>query len=80
MRRRDFIKLVGGAMTPWPVLAQAQQKAAPRRIGVLLVGFKSDSKAATALRQGLRDAGYSEGRDLLIEWRTADGDYSRVPG
>jgi putative ABC transport system substrate-binding protein len=38
-----------------------------------------DSKAATSFRQGLRDAGYSEGRDVLIEWRTADGDYGRVP-
>src|SRR5262245_3529414 len=80
MRRRDFIRLVGCAAAPWPVMAQAQQKATQRRIGVLLVGFKADSKAATSLRQGLRDAGYSEGRDLRIEWRTADGDYSRVPG
>jgi putative ABC transport system substrate-binding protein len=32
-----------------------------------------------AFRQGLRDAGYAEGRDLVFEWRTADGDYRRVP-
>jgi putative tryptophan/tyrosine transport system substrate-binding protein len=80
MRRRDFVKLIGGAVTTWPVLAQAQQKTAPRRVGVLLVGFSPDSKAATSFRQGLQDAGYSEGRDVVIEWRSAGGDYSRVPG
>ncbi len=59
--------------------ADAQPSASPRRIGVLLVTFSPESKEAQAFRQGLRDAGYAEGRDLLIEWRSANGDYDRVP-
>ena len=47
-----------------PSLADAQQPAPPRRIGVLLVGFSPESREAQQFRQGLRDAGYSEGRDL----------------
>jgi hypothetical protein len=80
MRRRDFITLVGSTAASWPLAAYAQQKGAPRRVGFLLVGFSPDSKAATSFRQGLRDAGYAEGRDVLIEWRTANGDYGRVQG
>ena len=41
--------------------------------------FSPESKEAQAFRQGLRDAGYVEGRDLVIEWRSANGDYARVP-
>ena len=59
--------------------ANAQQPAAPRRIGVLLVTFSPESKEAQTFRQGLRDAGYAEGRDVVIEWRSANGDYARVP-
>ena len=59
--------------------ADAQQPASPRRIEVLLVNFSPESKEAHAFRQGLRDAGCVEGRDVLIEWRTAIGDYARVP-
>ncbi len=59
--------------------ADAQQTAAPRRIGVLLGGLSPESKEAQAFRQGLRDAGYVEGRDVVIEWRSASGDYARVP-
>ena len=61
-----------------PQCAYAQQPASPRRIGVLLVGFSPESKEAQAFRQGLRDAGYAEGRDVVIEWRSANGDYDRV--
>jgi len=59
--------------------ADAQQPASPRHIGVLLALFSQESKEAQAFRQGLRDAGYAEGRDLVIEWRSANGDYNRVP-
>ena len=79
MKRREFITLLGGAAAAWSLGARAQQAGLPRRVGVLLVGFSSDSKAAQHFRQGLREAGYLEGRDVIIEWRTADGDYSRVP-
>ena len=59
--------------------ADAQQPTSLRRIGVLLALFTRESREAQAFRQGLRDAGYAEGRDLVIEWRSANGDYSRVP-
>jgi ABC-type uncharacterized transport system substrate-binding protein len=78
IRRREFVTLLGGAAV-WPLTARAQQPASPRRVGVLLVGLSPESKEAKQLRLGLRDAGYSEGRDLVIEWRSASGDYDRVP-
>jgi putative ABC transport system substrate-binding protein len=59
--------------------ADAQRPASPRRIGVLLGGFSPESKEAQQFRQGLLDAGYSEGRDVVIESRSASGDYARVP-
>jgi len=76
--RRVFITLLGGA-TIAPLSAQAQQAASPPRIGVLLVGLSPESKAAKQFRLGLRDAGFSEGHDIVIEWRSANGDYDRVP-
>jgi putative tryptophan/tyrosine transport system substrate-binding protein len=78
MRRREFITWFGGAAA-WPLAAQAQQTASPRRVGVLLVGLLPESKPAKYFRLGLRDAGYLEGRDVVIEWRSANGDYDRVP-
>ena len=59
--------------------ANAQQPGAPRRIGVLLVGFSPKSKEAQAFQHGLKDAGYTEGRDVVIEWRSANGDFNRIP-
>ena len=79
MNRRAFITLLGGTAA-WPLAAHAQQQVtSPRRIGVLLVGLSPESKEAKQFRLGLRDAGYSEGRDVVIEWRSANGDYDRVP-
>lgn len=60
--------------------AYAQQLALPRHIGVVLVSVSPESKEAQAFRQGLRDAGYAEGRDVVIEWRSASGDYDKIAG
>ena len=79
MRRREFITLIGSAAATWPLAVRAQQAASPRHIGVLLVAFSLDSKEVRQFRLGLRDAGYSEGRDVVIEWRLANGEYDRVP-
>ena len=79
MNRRKLITLLGGAAAAWPLAARAQQRVtSPRRIGVLLVGLSPESKQVKQFRLGLRDAGYSEGRDVVIEWRSANGDYDRV--
>jgi ABC-type uncharacterized transport system substrate-binding protein len=84
LSRREFVSsLAALAASPAivfkPQNAYAQQPASPRRIGVLLAAISPESKEAQAFRQGLRDAGYSEGRDVVIEWRTASGDYARLP-
>ena len=77
MQRREFIIFIGGAAAARPFAARAQQASLPR-IGVLLVGLSPDSKAAQHFRRGLRDAGYFEGRNVIIEWRYAKGDYEKV--
>src|SRR4051812_32505987 len=79
MRRREFIAGVGAAAVGGPRGAWGQQSTSLRRIGVLLVGLTPDSKEAQSFRRGLRDAGYLDGRNLAIEWRSANGDYDRVP-
>jgi putative ABC transport system substrate-binding protein len=76
--RRVFITVLGGSAVA-PFAARAQQAGSVPRIGVLLVGLSPDSAEARQFRLGLRDAGYSEGRDVLIEWRSAGGDYDRLP-
>jgi ABC-type uncharacterized transport system substrate-binding protein len=72
-----LIACLGLVVPPPPV--DAQQPVSPRRVGVLLALLGPDSKEAQAFRQGLRDAGYTEGRDVVIEWRSANGDYARLP-
>ncbi len=62
-----------------PSAADAQQPASQRRVGVILVGFSPESKNAQQFRQGLQDAGYVEGRDVVIEWRYANGEYAQAP-
>jgi putative ABC transport system substrate-binding protein len=85
LSRRAFISSVaalaaGSAIAVVPHGAHAQQPVPPRRIGVLLGGgFSAETKEAQQFRQGLLDAGYAEGRDMVIEWRSASGDYDRVP-
>jgi putative ABC transport system substrate-binding protein len=71
VRRREFIALVGGAVT-WPLAAQAQQptRAMPR-VGELTVALVT-SPIESAFRQGLRDFGYVEGQNLVINFKTAE--------
>jgi putative ABC transport system substrate-binding protein len=54
------------------------QAAEIRHVGVLLVGRSTDSKDAQQLRHGLLEAGYVEGRDIAIEWRSANGDSTQI--
>ena len=77
MRRRDFLGFVGGAAALWPVSARAQQPAI-RAIGLLSARAPGPSELA-ALRQGLADSGYVEGRNVTIEYRWAEGQFDRLP-
>ena len=77
MRRREFITLVGGAAAGWPLAARAQQAEGTRRIGVLMARKADDpqgQKQFAALRQGLLELGWSEGKTFHIEtrWTVAD--------
>ena len=79
MRRREFITTIGGAALAWPLEARAQQATSPKRVGFLLAGLSPESREVEAFRRELRKAGYIEGRNLVMEWRSANGDYDRVP-
>ena len=68
MERRQFIKLAGGAAVAWPMVARAQQTAKVWRIGYLGFGPASSwTSEVDALRGGLRDLGYIDGKNITIE-------------
>jgi putative ABC transport system substrate-binding protein len=74
MRRRKFITLLGGAAVAWPLAARAQQADRMRRIGVMIALPEGDpelKKWLTAFRQGLEKLGWSEGRNVRIDYRFA---------
>ena len=77
--RRELLAALGGAAVSWPLAARAQQRAVP------LIGYLSSGSAnafapvVTALRRGLSEAGVVEGKDFVIEYRWAEGQYDRLP-
>ena len=79
MRRRKFISLLGGTTIGWPLVARAQQASLP------VVGFLNSASAqgyasmAAAFKQGLKESGYSDGRNVTIEYRWADDNNERLP-
>ena len=80
IRRREFITLIASAAAAWPLPLSAQQRAK-----LPTIGFLGNSTAVLeanllrAFRDGLRELGYQEGRNIAIEYRWADGDYARFP-
>src|SRR6266576_193733 len=79
VRRREVIALLGGAAAAWPLSVRAQQPAMP------VIGFLGGANPVgyapqiEALRLGLRDYGYVEGKTIAIEYRWAEGRYDRLP-
>jgi putative tryptophan/tyrosine transport system substrate-binding protein len=81
MRRRDFITLLGGAATAWPIAARAQQPERMRRIGVLMNYASDDAEGQArlaAFHQGLQQLGWTVGRNVQIDYRWGAGNADRI--
>lgn len=83
MKRREFITLLGGATAPallWPLAARPQPTGKVARIGFLgSATAVGSAKSVEAFRTGLRDLGYVEGKNIVIEFQWAEGKYERLP-
>ena len=78
--RRELLAALGGAAAAWPLAARAQQAERVRRIG-LLMGVADDREGqarVTALKQGLQELGWTDGRDIQIETRFGEADIGRI--
>jgi len=76
MRRREFITFIGGAALTWPLAAQAQS--APR-IGWIFPGASAGNPTELAgFREGLRELGYVEGRNIVVEYRFGENSAERL--
>ena len=79
--RRKFITLIGGAAAAWPLAARAQQAQQVRRIGVLMGWDESDREAQSNLAafvQELQQLGWTDGRNMRIDYRWSNGDVNRM--
>ena len=80
MKRREFITLIGGAAAGWPLAARAQQLTKSYRIGMLeTISPALNAPQLDAFRNGLRELGYVEGQQYVIEYRFTDGRAERFP-
>jgi putative ABC transport system substrate-binding protein len=77
--RRVFIRTLAGGLVAVPLAASAQQAAKVARIGLLTTNLSTGPHLRDAFRQGLRDLGYVEGRNVVIEYRDAEGKFDRLP-
>jgi putative tryptophan/tyrosine transport system substrate-binding protein len=79
MKRREFITLAGGAAITWPLAARAQKSGKIARIGYLSSANPRSMPAFQAFEQRLRELGYFEGQNIVIEYRNAEGEINRLP-
>jgi putative ABC transport system substrate-binding protein len=82
MKRRQFIALLGGAAAAWPLAARAQQGERVRRIGVLMAGDENDPLTKTyvsAFTQALADLGWTDGRNVRMDFRWWGDELNRIP-
>jgi putative ABC transport system substrate-binding protein len=79
LRRREFITLLGGTAVAWPLTVRAQPSGKTYRIGFLgPTSYAERKRDVDALRSGLRQLGYEEGRNIVIHYRWAEGRYDRL--
>src|SRR5438105_12887441 len=82
MRRREFIRLIGGAAATWPLSARTQQTTKMPRVGVLTLGRPDNSdpnlKTVNAFIAALPELGYTEGQNIAIERKFGEGDADKL--
>jgi putative tryptophan/tyrosine transport system substrate-binding protein len=80
MMRRELLAFLGSAASLWPFPALAQQGAKMPRIGFLSPRLDTTAPLRDAFIEGLRELGYIEGRNILIDYTDAEGSDDRLPG
>jgi putative ABC transport system substrate-binding protein len=79
VQRRAFIALLCGAVVLQPLAGRAQQQSKPFLIGIISPAGANSTRMFDVFRQKLRELGYNEGQNVVIEYRLTGGDFSRVP-